>query len=240
MLGRPPAPYPDPQPEKYGSCRLEHGVRGEGYCSKLSNGDFTFSSGTWLTVHGQAVVARSDGGAFMVWGAKLANGERIFCRCSATPHGHSHWRRRSPNGRSWSLGKVRFEPDDVLFSDGVFNQTLQLNDNVFEIAMASRPEFIRELRDDAVAWSFRWLLRDVGICTLDGKAAWNPTSGEAAYTIGRLRGFGEPELDFKYEYPDGEPLRVDGDVLNHILNDAGWRVQTEDEMRRYRPGQFTD
>jgi hypothetical protein len=240
MLGRPPAPYPDPDPEKYATQVLEQGVRGEGHYTKVSTGDFYFNSGHWQTIHGAAIVARCDRGAFMVWGAKLPDGNRIYCCRSRLLYGYSHWRRRSANGRSWLQGQVAFEPDDVFFSDGVHAQPIQLNDNVFEIAMASKPEFIRELKDDAVARSLMALLRNDAICSLDGTVAWNPTSGEAAYTIGRLRGFGEPELEFKYEYPIGEPLRVDPDVLRHILNNAGWRIQTEDEMRRYAPHWFND
>lgn len=243
MIGRPPAPYPDPAPDDWARSILEQGIRGEGHYSKLSGGDFVFYSGTWATIHGPAIVARSDRGAFMIWGAKLPNGRRIYCRRSTAPHGFygfSPWRRRSDDGRSWVLGNVTLTPDDAHFSDGVHRQPIELDDNVFEVAMASQPEFIRELQDDSVAWTLNALLENEGICSLDGSLGWNPSSGEAALTIGRLRGFGEPELDFKHEYPVGEPLRVDREVLIQVLHAAGWRVQTDEETRRFAPHWFND
>ena len=172
----------------------------------------------------------------MVWGARLADGRRVFCRRMSGP-----WQRRSDDGRSWQLGTIKFDVDDVTFFDGiVYRPAIYLTDNVFEIAMQPQENFIRELRDDAVAWSLMELLRDGAVCTLDGKVGWNPSSSEAASTIGRLRGFGEEYQDFKYEYPIGKPLRVDRDILVHVLNEAGWRVQTDEEERRFSPQSWNE
>jgi hypothetical protein len=237
MLGRPPAPYRVPILEEWVIVILDQGVRGEGEKSISDiraggTGDFSFRSGRWGTVHGPATALRTDEGAYYVWGVLLEDGRRVFCRKMS-----GLWQRRSDNGRSWTLGKIIFTPDDVRFSDGApFRYPVHLTDNVFEIAMQPNAEFIYELRDDAVAWSLMELLRGQGVCTLEGKVGWNPSTSEAAFTIARLRQFGEQEFDFKYGY--GDVGRVDEDVLIHILNDAGWRVQTNDEERRFSPRSF--
>jgi hypothetical protein len=157
-----------------------------------------------------------------------------------TVYGASPWRRRSDDGRSWVLGQVRLEATDVFFTDGVYQKPIELNDNVFEMAMATQPEFVRELKDDSFALSFNEMMRNEGLCAFDGRTGWNPTWGECAYTIARLRGVGETELDFKYKVPVPTTLRTDKSVIVDALATVGWRFQTEDELRRFNPSEFND
>lgn len=229
-----PGGYPDGPPEIWTREVLPQEVRGEGTLSRYSNGDYVFYSSSWLTLHGEARVLRSDTGAFMVWGALMPEGRRVHCRRSTGPTGGGIWRRRSDDGRSWTLGELRLAPDEVFFSDGIgYRNPIHLDDNPFERAMASKPEFIKALQDDAFAFTLNLKLWVESLCTLDGSTCWNPSRGEAAESIAKLRGFGETYADFKFGGPYPEPPRVATDVITAALEAAGWRFQTEEEWRRY-------
>jgi hypothetical protein len=237
MANRPPAPYPDGTPEDWATDVLDHGVRGEGHLSRLGNGDFVFYSGRWQTIHGPATVVRVDRGAYMIWGARLNDGRRVHCQRSATIYGWGHWRRRSDDGRSWVVGTVQLEPSDATFIDGAYQQPLKLDDNVFEIAMSSQPDFIQKLKDDSFGLAFNQLVRTEAVCTLDGTVGWNPNWGECACTIGRLRGFGETEHDFKYAKPMPPQFQTAPSAIIEALAEVGWRLQTVDESLRFEAGE---
>jgi hypothetical protein len=226
--------YPDPTPDAW-PVVLDQEVRGEGRISRVSNGDYLFYSGAWQTVHGRARVVRNDDGAFMVWGARLADGRRVHCRRSTRPGaaGSGIWRRRSDDGHSWVVGEIWFEHDEVVFTDGVYRTPIALDSNPFERAMASQPDFIRALRDDSFAYSFNRELSVEAVCTLDGAIGWNPSRGEAAETTAKLRGFGENYADFKFGFPDPAPPATERDVIIEALAGAGWRFQTDDEYQRF-------
>jgi hypothetical protein len=239
MATLPPAPYPDGVPEEWATTWLDQGARGEGSITRTSDGDFHFSSGRWLARHGDAVACRSDRGAERVWGALLADGRRVHCRRSMEPGrgGPSGvWRRRSDDGRSWQIGRVRFAADEILFDDGVPRLPgIELDDNPFERAMADQPAFLAALRDDSFAFSFMAELWLEALCTLDGRIGWAPTRGEAASTIVRLRGLWENWSDYKHGGPYPEPPPTDRSLIVAALAATGWRYQTDDEARRLNP-----
>jgi len=231
---RPSGPYRDHDPDYWAKETLPHGVRGQGSVSNISDGDQHFHSGRWKTIHGPVTIVRWDRGAIYIWEALLEDGRRLYCeRSFRDGWGTSHWRRRSDDGRSWVLGKVIIKPDDVFFTDGVgMRSQPKLDQNDFEIAMASQPDFIRELQDDAVALTLNTFLRDAGVCTFDESKRWSPSFGEIAGTIADLRGFGETYLDFKFrDLPD--ELRCSEQLIEQLLANAGWRFMTPDEERRF-------
>jgi hypothetical protein len=229
----PPGPYPDGTPETWAKEVLDQGVRGNGSISNLSDGDFIFHSARWQTIHGPSTVVRTDDGAFMVWGAQLADGRRVHCRRSTNS---GLWRRRSDDGRSWIVGQIRFLHDEVFFSDGVaYRPSVVLNENSFEDAMANQPEFISALQNDSFAFTLNRELWVEYLCTMDASVHWAPSRGEAGNTIARLRGFGEYYLDFENGGPYPEPPRTDRSVLLTTLAAAGWRYQNDDEIRRFYP-----
>ena len=237
MTERPAAPYPDGTPDYWAKTVLDQGIRGEGWKSTLSDGDFVFYSGLWQTIHGPATAVRSDNGAHSVWGALLPDGRRVHCRRSGEP-GHRHlgpWRRRSDDGRSWVVGRIAFSSDEIRFVDGLRLDPLDLDENVFERAMSGEQSFRRALRDDSFACSLRTDLRVEGLCTLDGKIGWNPSWGDAAETIVKLRGFYENWSDFKSGGPYPEPPPTDRSILLATLEEAGWRYQTDEEFARFFP-----
>ena len=217
MSELPPAPYPDGTPDDWGDV-LAQGERGAGIYSKFSNGDYVFYTGVWQTIHGLATVVRSDRGAFRVWGALLPDGRRVHCRRG--------WRRRSDDGRSWVIGKVKFEEQEVYFTDAESQRIpIELNANVFERAMAAQPRFLEQLRDDSFAFTLNDHLRVIGanLCTLDDSATWRD---DVSATIARLRGFGEDgEDDFGYRGPWPNPPRTKGTIIAKALADAGWRYE---------------
>ncbi len=238
MSLRPPAPYPDGTPDYWAKEILAHRERAAGKTSYVSNGDFSFHSDRWQTVHGSAMVVRSDAGAFMVWGAQLPDGRRVHCRKRpGSPDGV--WRRRSDNGRSWVVGKIKFKPDEVYFTDGLASRPpVELNANAFELAMADQASFIRELQDDSFAFTLNRDLWNGPLCTVDGNIGWHPSNGEAADTIARLQNFGETWADFKSGGPYPEPPRTDPGIIITALAAAGWRYATEADWRRLFPESF--
>lgn len=184
-----PGGYPDGPPEIWTRKILPQEVRGEGTFSRYSDGDYVFYSSSWLTPHGEARVLRSDTGAFMVWGALMPEGRRVHCRRSTGPTGGGIWRRRSDDGRSWTLGALRLAPDEAFFSDGLgYRNPVLCDGNPFEIAMVSKLQFIKALQDDAFAFTLNRDLWVEGLCTLNGSTGWYPSRGEAAETIAKLRG----------------------------------------------------
>jgi len=232
MALRPPAPYPDGTPEDWAKIVLEQGVRGEGSISRHSDGDYVFLSGRWQTIHGPARVVRSDSGAYRIWGALLPDGRRVHCRRSP-PSGL--WRRRSDDGRSWVIGKLKLAADEVWFEDGShYRPSTKYDENVFEKAMASQPHFIKEIQDDSFAFTLKRDLWVEALCTMDGTIGWSPSRGAAGSTIAKLRGFGEDYLDFKAgPYP--EPPLTERSIILEALATAGWRYQTDEEYHRLNP-----
>ena len=231
MIRLPPGPYPDGSPEESAKFTLEQGMRGAGTISHDSSGDYRFHSGHWKTIHGPAVVVRTDKGAYRVWNALLPDGRRTHCRRS---QGMGVWRRRSDDGRSWTLGTISFEADDVLFDDGrVYAPQPKPDDNHFARVAADRPDFIQLLRDDSVAFSLNRALWNEGLCSFDGQIGWNPTRGEAAEVIACLRGLGETHADFEFGGPDPHPPQLDVTHLLEILASIDWRFQNDEEYARF-------
>jgi hypothetical protein len=238
MTALPPAPYPDGTPADWASDLLPQDVRGGASITRYSNGDFLFHSRPWQTIHGDAVAVRDDHGAFMAWGALLPDGRRVHCRCSGEPGRITHgpWRRRSDNGRSWVVGQIRFTSADIFFDDGYPGlQAPQTEADPFSRAMAGRPHFLEQLRDDSFAWTLNGDLRVGALCTDDGLVGWEPGSDEAAEAIARLRGFWETWADFKSA--DAYPAlpRMPREIIEDALAAAGWRYQTDDDYRRLSP-----
>jgi hypothetical protein len=223
MSQLPPAPYPDGTPDFWARDVLPQGERGPGDCTRFANtGDYVFHSGVWQTIHGMAIVVRSDKGAFKVWGALLGDGRRVHCRRSRG------WRRRSDDGRSWVLGDVRFEEEEVYFRDADNQRILVAPEgNVFARAMAAQPRFLERIRDDSFASTLNDILRVMGVelCTLDGSVTWTPdSSDEISDTIAWLRGFGEyGATDFSHRGLLPNPPRTPGSVVAKALADVGWR-----------------
>lgn len=239
MTALPPAPYPDGLPEESARIWLEQGVRGEAKISRSSDGDSAFHTAHWLVRHGTAIAARTDFGAFRVWGALLADGRRVHCRRSIIP-GSAHypglWRRRSDDGRSWAVGVARFAADEIFFDEGLsYRASQELDGNAFERAMADQPGFRAALRDDSFAATFNYDLWVEALCTLDGEIGWYPSRADAADTIARLRDLGENWFDFKHGGPWPEPPPTDRAIILAELAKAGWRYQTDDDARRLNP-----
>lgn len=219
------APYPDGRPEDFTDRLLEKDVRAPGSIIRYSHGDFGFSSGIWRTRHGSAEVVRYDDGAHRVWGARLPDGRRVHCRQSWAPGGRrGPWRRRSDDGRSWVVGQIVFETDEVRFTDGpAYREPEPLDANDFERAMAGQAEFRAALRDDSFAFTLNRALWVEGLCTLDGRTRWDPSRGLAGGTIARLRELGEFYLEFKLGGPEPEPPPMPRAIIEEALAAAGWR-----------------
>lgn len=224
-MNLPFAPYPDGCPEDFSRIELEQGVRGPASVTPYTNGDFGFLSLYWRTVHGPAVAARDDDGAVRAWGVRLDDGRRVHCRRSRSPgRGYGPWRRRSDDGRSWVVGNIRFEPDDVHFSDDPrYEPPEDVDSNVFQRAMAERPEFLVRLRDDSFAFTLNRILWVESLCAIDGDTRWQPSRGEAGGTIAELRRLGESYLDFKLGGPEPEPPPMPRAIVDDALAAAGWR-----------------
>lgn len=239
MSDRPPAPYPDGTPDYWASVVLRQGERGEGTFSKLGDGDFVFYSGRWQTIHGEAVAARSDRGAFMAWDARLPDGRRVHCRRGGglSPGANGLWRRRSDDGRSWVSGQIRFTETEIFFTDGRAHLLpVTLEANAFERSVAGNVDFIAALQDDSFAFTLNRALWVEALCTLDASMFWTPSGrGDAAETIARLRSFGEIWADFKYGGPEPNPPAMDIDIIDAALAAAGWRFQNDEEYRRFNP-----
>ena len=236
MVAFPPAPYPDGTPDYWARAVLPQGVRGEGSITRYGNGDYVFHSGSWQTIHGDAIAVRDDRGAHMAWGVVLQDGRRVHCRCSGEPHivARGPWRRRSDSGRSWTVGQIRFTPEDIFFEDGYPGLRVpDAGDNPFSIAMAGQPAFIENLRDDSFAWTLQTDLRSEALCTADGLVGWEPGSDDAAEMIAQLRGFWETWADFTSasSYPPGLS-EMPREVIEDALAAAGWRYQTDEDYRR--------
>lgn len=225
MSDPPPAPYPDGTPEQWSSGVLRQSERGEGRFSQISNGDFMFYSGSWRTIHGQAIAVRSDGGAFMVWNARLPDGRRVHCRRGGGRNRGAYglWRRRSDDGRSWVSGQIQFTQAEITFTDGRAHLLpVTLEDNAFERSVAGKPDFIAALQDDSFAFTLNRDLWVEALCTLDAGAFWTPAGrGDAADTIARLRNFGETWSDFKYGGPEPNPPVMDRQAIDAALAAAG-------------------
>lgn len=241
MTALPPAPYPDGTPDDWARDVLPQEARGGASITRYSNGDYVFHTGSWQTVHGDAVAVRSDQGAFRVWGALLPDGRRVHCRCSSEPGltRSGPWRRRSDDGRSWVVGQIRFTPDDIFFDDGYPGlQVLEAGEDPFCQAMASQPAFLEKLRDDSFAWTLNGNLRTQPLCTADGLIGWEPGYDDAADAIARLRGFWETWFDFKSADPYPRLPQMPREIIEDALAAAGWHYQTDEDYRRLstRPG----
>jgi hypothetical protein len=234
MIALPPAPYPDETPDYWARDVRSQDVRGETSISRYGNGDFAFHSRPWQTIHGDAIAVRDDHSAFLAWGVALRGGRRVHCRRSGAPTSivRGPWRRRSDDGRSWVVGQIRFTANDISFEDGIGGQRPPgPAADPFSQAMADQPVFLEKLRDDSFAWTLNNDLRAEALCTVDGLVGWEPSIGDAADAIVRLRGFWENWAEYKYQRlpaPPPMPRRF----IEDALAAAGWRYQTDEDYRR--------